>query len=66
MSRLPVISGRECVRALERAGFYLKRQTGSHMVLRREEPFAQVVVPDHRAIIRHAALSVEEFVDLLT
>ncbi|MBC8444853.1 MAG: type II toxin-antitoxin system HicA family toxin, partial [Chloroflexi bacterium] len=38
MSRLPVISGRECVRALERAGFYLKRQTGSHMVLRREEP----------------------------
>jgi hypothetical protein len=44
------------------------------MVLRREEPFAQVVVPDHRvldrgtlrAIIRHAALSVEEFVDLLT
>lgn len=73
MSKLPVISGRECVRSLERAGFYLKRQTGSHLILRRNEPFAQVVVPDHkvldrgtlRAIIRQAGLSVDEFVDLL-
>jgi predicted RNA binding protein YcfA (HicA-like mRNA interferase family) len=73
MSKLPVISGRKCVRALERAGFYLKRQTGSHLVLRRDEPFAQVVVPDHkvldrgtlRAIIRQAGLSVDEFVSLL-
>jgi predicted RNA binding protein YcfA (HicA-like mRNA interferase family) len=73
MSKLPVISGRKCVRALERAGFYLKRQTGSHLVLRRDEPFAQVVVPDHkvldrgtlRAIIRQVGLSVDEFVSLL-
>ena len=73
MSKLPVISGRKCVRVLERAGFYLKRQTGSHLVLRRDEPFAQVVVPDHkvldrgtlRAIIRQAGLSVDEFVSLL-
>ena len=40
MSRLPVISGRKCVQALERAGFYLKRQTGSHLILRRNEPLA--------------------------
>ena len=73
MSKLPVISGRRCVRALERAGFYLKRQTGSHLVLRRDEPFAQVVVPDRkvldrgtlRAIIRQADLSVDELVSLL-
>ena len=73
MSKLPVISGRKCVRALEKAGFYLKRQTGSHLVLRRDEPFAQVVVPDHkvldrgtlRAIVRQAGLSVDEFVSLL-
>ncbi len=73
MSRLPVISGRECVRALEETGFYFKRQTGSHMILRRDVPFAQVVVPDHkvldrgtlRAIIRQARLSVDEFVSLL-
>ena len=43
------------------------------MVVRRDEPFAQVVVPDHkeldrgtlRAIIRQAGLGVEEFVGLL-
>jgi predicted RNA binding protein YcfA (HicA-like mRNA interferase family) len=73
MSRLPVVSGRECVRALENAGFYLRRQTGSHLILRRDEPYAQVVVPNHkaldrgtlRAIIRYANLSVDEFVNFL-
>ena len=43
------------------------------MIVRRTEPFAQVVVPDHReldrgtlrAILRQAGLSVAEFVDLL-
>jgi len=73
MSKLPVISGRECLKALGRVEFYLRRQEGSHMVLRRDTPFAQVVVPDHkeldrgtlRAIIRQAGLSVDEFVRLL-
>lgn len=73
MTKLPVISGRDCVKALERAGFFLKRQEGSHIILRRDSPFAQVVVPDHReldrgtlrGIIRQAGLSVEEFAGLL-
>jgi len=73
MTRLPVISGRDCVKALERAGFSLKRQEGSHIILRRDSPFAQVVVPDHReldrgtlrGIIRQAGLSVDEFARLL-
>jgi predicted RNA binding protein YcfA (HicA-like mRNA interferase family) len=73
MTKLPVISGRDCVKALNRAGFVTKRQEGSHIVLRRDPPFAQVVVPDHkeldrgtlRAILRQAGLSVEEFVALL-
>jgi predicted RNA binding protein YcfA (HicA-like mRNA interferase family) len=58
---------------LEKAGFVFKRQQGSHMVLRRDDPFAQVVVPDHkeldrgtlRAIIRQAGLGVDEFSRLL-
>jgi predicted RNA binding protein YcfA (HicA-like mRNA interferase family) len=73
MSKLPRISGRECARALELAGFLMKRQESTHMILRRENPFAQVVIPDHReldrgtlrAIIRHAGLSVDEFIRLL-
>jgi predicted RNA binding protein YcfA (HicA-like mRNA interferase family) len=38
MSKLPVISGRECIKALEMAGFYVKRQEGSHIVMRRDDP----------------------------
>jgi predicted RNA binding protein YcfA (HicA-like mRNA interferase family) len=61
------------VRALAKVGFTLRRQEGSHMVLRRDDPFAQLVVPDHReldrgtlrAILRHAGLAVSEFLDLL-
>ena len=72
MTRLPVLSGRECVRALARAGFRQVRQEGSHLILRRDDPFAQVVVPDHRtldrgtlrAIIRQASLTVDDFVAL--
>ena len=73
MNKLPRVSGRECVKALGKAGFYFKRQEGSHMILRRDDPFAQVVVPDHkeldrgtlRAIIRQAGLSVDEFIHLM-
>ena len=73
MKKLSVVSGRECVKALSKKGFYFKRQQGSHIILRRDHPFAQVVVPDHkeldrgtlRSIIRMAGLSVEEFINLL-
>jgi predicted RNA binding protein YcfA (HicA-like mRNA interferase family) len=73
VSKLPSISGKECVKVLEKLGFYQKRQEGSHMIMRRDEPFAQVVVPNHpkiakgtlRAIIRDVELTVEEFVSLL-
>ncbi len=73
MTKLPRISGRECVSALGKVGFYLKRQEGSHMILRRDDPFAQVVVPDHkeldrgtlRAIIRQVGIGVDDFVKLL-
>ncbi|MHB1287224.1 MAG: type II toxin-antitoxin system HicA family toxin [Leptospirales bacterium] len=69
MTGLPVISGQECIRRLKRGSFSFKRQEGSHIILRRDQPFAQVVVPDHRvldrgtlrAIIRQAGLTVEEF-----
>ncbi len=61
------------MQALEKAGFFIKRQRGSHIIMRRDDPFAQLVVPNHkeldrgtlRAIIRQAELSVEQFVELL-
>ncbi len=74
MSKLPRgLSGKEVIRALGRAGFYFKHRKGSHVVLRRDSPFAQVVVPDHKSIdtgtldsiLDGANLSVDEFIRLL-
>ncbi len=73
MTSLPQVSGRACVTALLKIGFRFKRQNGSHIVLRRDQPFAQVVVPDHktldrgtlRSILRQADVTTEEFIALL-
>ena len=74
MPPLPVISGRECVATLQKAGFTIRRQAGSHIIVRRDGPPAQTIsIPDHstldrgtlRSIIRHAGLTVDEFIALL-
>ncbi len=53
MSKLPVVSGREVVRRLQKVGFVFARQSGSHMILQREEPKAMTVsVPDHKELKR--------------
>ena len=73
MSKLPTISGRDCIRALEKVGFYQKRRESSHVIMRRDDPFSQVTVPDHnvlakgtlRSILRDVELSIEELIELL-
>jgi predicted RNA binding protein YcfA (HicA-like mRNA interferase family) len=74
VARLPTdLSGREVRITLERAGFVLRRQAGSHMILRRDDPYARVVVPDHRQIragtlrriIADAGVTTEQFMRLL-
>jgi predicted RNA binding protein YcfA (HicA-like mRNA interferase family) len=73
MSSLPRLSGRDCVKVLTKVGFVQLRQQGSHMILRRNIPFAQLTIPDHkeldrgtlRAIIRQSGLTVDEFVGML-
>jgi predicted RNA binding protein YcfA (HicA-like mRNA interferase family) len=37
MSRLPVISGMQAIKAFSKAGWLPHRQVGSHVVLRKEE-----------------------------
>ncbi len=53
-SRLPVISGRELVRALERLGFQQVRQRGSHISLRgmTQEGERHTVVPLHPTLAK--------------
>ena len=74
MSKLPVVSGQDVVRALGKLGYEVDRQRGSHIVLRQKDaPHRRAVVPDHsdvakgtlRSIVREAGLTVEEFTRLL-
>lgn len=73
MSKLPVISGRQLVRALGQVGFVLDRQRGSHMMLFRSDPATTLSVPDHReldrgtlrALLRHADVSPDQLTKLL-
>lgn len=74
MTKMPTdLSGQRLVRALERTGFVVKRQRGSHIILRRENPAARVVVPDHkvlrvgtlRSILHIAGITVDELLALL-
>ncbi len=48
MPRLPILSGAEIIRMLERMGFAQVRQRGSHVVLRRGD--AGCVVPLHKEV----------------
>jgi predicted RNA binding protein YcfA (HicA-like mRNA interferase family) len=71
MPKLPRFSGAETVRALQRLGFEMTRQRGSHIVMRRGS--AGCVVPNHREIkigtlsgvLRQAGVSAEEFISAL-
>ena len=73
MSKLPVLSAAQCIRALERAGFVFYRQRGSHITMVRKTPPAQTTIPNHkeldrgtlRSIIRQTGLTVDEFTALL-
>ena len=75
MPKLPVVSGRETIRALEKAGFVFRRQEGSHVTMVNSARGRRATIPVHggqdlppatlRNVLRQAELSVEEFVALL-
>jgi predicted RNA binding protein YcfA (HicA-like mRNA interferase family) len=73
-TRLPRVTAAEAIRAIERAGFFFVRQSGSHKIFK--NPLGRrVTVPSHsgatlhpkllRSILRDAELSPEAFRDLL-
>lgn len=74
MSKLPVVSGKQTYKILEKIGFLVDHQTGSHIILRNKRPpYRRLTIPNHkeiakgtlRAIIRQAGITVEEFVKLM-
>lgn len=73
--RLPALTAREVIRALERAGFAVSRTSGSHCrLIHGGNPARKITVPVHsgdlkrgtlRGIIAQAGLTVAEFIALL-
>ena len=68
---IPPVSGAEAVRRLQRLGFVVARQRGSHVVMKREG--AGCVVPLHgelkagtlAGVLRQAGISADEFLKAL-
>jgi predicted RNA binding protein YcfA (HicA-like mRNA interferase family) len=73
VGRLANISDKEAAKAFQKAGWRVRGQVGSHLVLTKAGIRANLTVPQHpelapgtlRSLIRTAGLSVEEFEKLL-
>ena len=73
MADLPVVSGRDVVQAFERAGWFVTRQRGSHVIMTKPHSIVTLSVPQDRevargtlrALIRSAGLTVGEFTRFL-
>jgi predicted RNA binding protein YcfA (HicA-like mRNA interferase family) len=64
LSKLPLLSWREVVKALGRAGFKIARQKGSHIILVKDERI--VPVPRHGEIKRGLLMEIiPALVDLI-
>ncbi|NIR47394.1 type II toxin-antitoxin system HicA family toxin [candidate division KSB1 bacterium] len=70
--KLKLCSGKETVKKLQKVGWKIKRQKGSHVMLVKEGYRYTLSVPQHKQLgigiltklIKQAKLSVEEFNDL--
>lgn len=76
MTKLPHISGKETIKALQKAGFFIKRQSGSHVIMRHTTDIhRRCIVPLHgsktikpgtfHSILKGVDISIEEFTKLL-
>jgi len=73
MGKLANISGQAAAKAFAKAGWVSLGQVGSHLVMVKADVRVNLSIPQHRelavgtlrALIRHAGLTVEEFLELL-
>ena len=72
MPKFPGLSGKDIIRALEKLGFQVVRQSGSHVLMKKGS--TGCVVPNHKevkvgtvnGVLRQAEISPEEFQRALT
>lgn len=73
MSRLSNLSGKDAVKAFQKAGWQKLGQVGSHIVMIKPGVRVNLSIPQHKelsvgtllALIRNSGLTVEEFLELL-
>jgi len=73
LGRLGNISGKEAVKAFQKAGWQTMGQVGSHLMMSKPGLRVNLSIPQHkelsvgtlRALIRNAELTVDEFLALL-
>lgn len=63
MPKLPRVSGKDTIKALERLGFVQIRQQGSHVVLKKE--MSGGAVGKLRGLLRQAGVTPDEFMEKL-
>ena len=72
MAKIPVISGKLAIKALEKIGYCVVRKKGSHFRLLHKDKWP-ITVPDHKTlgkgllkkILRDSDIRVDEFIKLL-
>jgi len=71
MSKLPILSGKKVVKALNKIGYFVANQRGSHFRLHHQIR-KSTTVPNHvigrgllKKILRDTQLSTDEFIKLL-
>lgn len=52
MATLPVLSGREVVKAFESFGWDVSRQSGSHVIMTKQGETVTISVPDHKEVAK--------------
>lgn len=73
MGELANIAGKSAVKAFQRAGWTMRDQVGSHVMMSKDGVRANLSVPQHkelsvgtlRKLIRVAGLTVDQFLELL-
>jgi predicted RNA binding protein YcfA (HicA-like mRNA interferase family) len=73
--KLPVISGKDAVKAFGKLGYVVVRQTGSHMRMKHQSDRSKkpLTIPNHkvlgkgllRKLLRDAEITPEDFNDLM-
>ncbi|PKL53607.1 MAG: hypothetical protein CVV36_06100 [Candidatus Methanoperedenaceae archaeon HGW-Methanoperedenaceae-1] len=73
--KLPVVSGKDAVRAFGKLGYVTVRQTGSHIRMKHQSDCSKkpLTIPNHtvvgkgllKKLLRDSELTIEEFCNLL-